>query len=588
MEQTSERTEASRMTVEPAVAAVRRAASPWLSRSQWRLLQQMVQPWVDRLHIPLILYFAICLLQPAGDPAQPRGALELALQQILGLVTGTLILGSAIRPGGLAERGIGWSATVCNGLHQTLQRILLVVLPLLAATFFFKAYAGGAYADSLGRLSLMSALFFLGMSMFSASNAIVRMESPVRGPRSDSRPTFWFAGGKLFRVLAAGIPLCLVFIAAIGYRFAAAEMGMRLLTSLNAVLFVLLGYGLCSRLLGLGLERARRLKLADRKASGDSLDAGADYRQVQQLARLATAVAVAWIVGRVWLDIVPLDHYLGQFEIWDNSNSGRPRVNYWDLFLAGSVVTVTALFSRNLPGLLELILPVRLPLDRGGRYAVTFVARYFVLLIGLVQAAGILGFAWEKVQWLAAGLTVGLGFGLQEIFANLISGIIILIERPVRVGDYVSVNNVTGTVTKMALRATTIQDSDRREWIVPNKKFITDDIMNWTLSDTISRAVFAIGVAYGSDTDRIRQTLLSVARANPQVLEFPEPDAVLSKFGATTLDFELRVYIPSRNVFTQVQNDLHMAIDKAFREARIEWAGWKNSPALKVGESKAA
>ena len=109
--------------------------------------------------------------------------------------------------------------------------------------------------------------------------------------------------------------------------------------------------------------------------------------------------------------------------------------------------------------------------------------RYLVGVFGLLFAFQVVGFSWGSVQWLAAGLTVGLGFGLQEIFANLISGLIILIERPVRVGDIVTVNGTTGTVCSMQLRATTIRDRDECELIVPNKKFITEDVMNWTLSD---------------------------------------------------------------------------------------------------------
>jgi potassium efflux system protein len=198
------------------------------------------------------------------------------------------------------------------------------------------------------------------------------------------------------------------------------------------------------------------------------------------------------------------------------------------------------------------------------------VAKYLVVLTGLVQAAVLLGFAWARVQWLVAGLTVGLGFGLQEVFANLVSGLIILMERPVRVGDYVSVNNVTGTVTKMALRATTIQDADRREWIVPNKKFITDDVMNWTLSDTVSRAVFPIGVMHGSDTVLVQEILLAQAQANAQILDYPEPSVVMARIGGASLDFELRVFLPSRGVYTQVQNDLLVKIERALREAGIE------------------
>ena len=135
-----------------------------------------------------------------------------------------------------------------------------------------------------------------------------------------------------------------------------------------------------------------------------------------------------------------------------------PMISLRELLMAIGFLVLAFVLSANLPGLLEVTLLDRLNLDRGGRYAVSFVVKYLVLVIGIFLACRLLGFAWNRVQWLAAGLTVGLGFGLQEIFANLVSGIIILIERPIRVGDVVTVSGTTGTVTKMALRATTSLD----------------------------------------------------------------------------------------------------------------------------------
>jgi potassium efflux system protein len=183
-----------------------------------------------------------------------------------------------------------------------------------------------------------------------------------------------------------------------------------------------------------------------------------------------------------------------------------------------------------------------------------------------------LGFSWSTVQWLAAGLTVGLGFGLQEIFANLVSGLIILIERPVRVGDFVTVNGVSGHVTQMQLRATTIKDLDSRELIVPNKKFITEDVMNWTLSDRTTRVIIRVGIAYGSDTKKAQQVLQQVARANPLVKNIPMPEVVFAAFGESTLDFELRVMIATREVYFRVVHELNMAIDEGFRASGIEIA----------------
>jgi potassium efflux system protein len=164
---------------------------------------------------------------------------------------------------------------------------------------------------------------------------------------------------------------------------------------------------------------------------------------------------------------------------------------------------------------------------------------------------------------------VGLGFGLQEIFANFVSGIILLLERPVRVGDMVTVGEVTGKVSRIRIRATTITDFDLKELIIPNREFITGQLINWSLSDRKARVVIPVGVAYGSDTELARKTLLDVAAAEPDVLDDPEPTAFFLGFGASSLDFQLRVFIDDTDKLFLLRHRLHMAIDAAFREKGI-------------------
>src|SRR5258708_22562978 len=165
--------------------------------------------------------------------------------------------------------------------------------------------------------------------------------------------------------------------------------------------------------------------------------------------------------------------------------------------------------------------------------------------VGIVLACVMLGMTWSKVHWLLAGVSVGLGFGLQEIFANFISGLLILFERPVRVGDVVTVGDVTGVVSRIRIRATMITDADRKELIVPNKEFITSRVLNWTLSDQINRVVINVGAAYGSDVDHVREILLRLAHDDQHVLDEPAPVATFERFAERTLNFVLRCYLPS-------------------------------------------
>ena len=243
-----------------------------------------------------------------------------------------------------------------------------------------------------------------------------------------------------------------------------------------------------------------------------------------------------------------------------------------DLGLALLLLMLTVSASRNVPGLLEITLLPRLPINAAARYAVFTVARYVVIIIGIVAVSRVLEIPWKSAQWLAAALTFGLAFGLQEIFANFVSGLIILFEQPIRVGDTVTVAGVNGTVAKVRMRATTIVDWDRKELVIPNKTFITDQIVNWTLSDPICRVIIPVGIAYGSDTERARDLLLQCSRESSHTLDEPAARALFLGFGDNSLNFELRVFIDDLENLMAVKSDLHFRIDKAFREAGIEIA----------------
>jgi potassium efflux system protein len=296
---------------------------------------------------------------------------------------------------------------------------------------------------------------------------------------------------------------------------------------------------------------------------------------------------VSW---QIWAEVLPAFRVLDKVELWTTVREVVENVTDPDgnssvsivkqpvpttlthLILALAIFQIALLAGRNLPGLLEIAVLNRLPIDRGGRYAVSVICRYALTVTGFIFGFRMLGLTWSSVQWLIAAMTVGLGFGLQEIFANFVSGMIILFERPMRVGDLVTIGGMTGTVARVQIRATTITDADRRELIVPNKNFITGELINWTLSDTISRIVIPIGVAYGTNIELTQRTLLQVAEAHPAVISEPAATAMFVNFGGSTLNFELRVFLGSRESYAQVLHELNSNIDRRFREAGIEIA----------------
>ena len=171
-----------------------------------------------------------------------------------------------------------------------------------------------------------------------------------------------------------------------------------------------------------------------------------------------------------------------------------------------------------------------------------------------------------------SALSVGIGFGLQSIANNFVSGLILLFERPVRVGDVIQISGDWAEIKNIGIRATTVQTFDRADRIIPNGNLISNEVTNWTLTNRQIRLIIPVGVAYGSDVDRVTQTLLACAQTNPEVEKRPAPKVLFLNFGESTLDFELRVYVADFDHRIDVRSALHHQIDRSFREAGIEIA----------------
>ena len=276
----------------------------------------------------------------------------------------------------------------------------------------------------------------------------------------------------------------------------------------------------------------------------------------------------------IWSDLITVFAYLDSITLWhyNGTEAGASvvrSVTMGSLLFAIVASMVAWALIRNLPGLLEVLILSRLNMRQGTSYAITSILNYAIIAIGAMTVFGALGVSWDKLQSLAAALSVGLGFGLQEIFGNFVSGLIILFERPVRIGDTVTIGTFSGTVSKIRIRATTITDFDRKEVIIPNKAFVTERLINWSLSDTVTRVVIRIGVAYGSDLDKV---LLQAAHEHPKVMQEPAPSVFFTTFGASTLDHELRLYVRELRDRSYTVDELNRAIDRLCRENDINIA----------------
>jgi potassium efflux system protein len=240
------------------------------------------------------------------------------------------------------------------------------------------------------------------------------------------------------------------------------------------------------------------------------------------------------------------------------------------LLLAILVGAITAVAVRNVGALLDIVLLQRLEVERDATYAIKVMTRYAIVAAGVVFASRIVGIGWSDVQWLVAALGVGVGFGLQEIVANFVSGLIVLAERPIRIGDFVTVGDVSGTVARIRARATVVVDSDRREILIPNKAFITERVVNWTLSDQTTRLLLKFGVAHGSDIAFVQRTVLEAVRSNADVLAEPPASVFFTGFGRRSLDFEIRVFVDSLDKRLRVQHEVDLAVERVLREHGVK------------------
>jgi len=233
----------------------------------------------------------------------------------------------------------------------------------------------------------------------------------------------------------------------------------------------------------------------------------------------------------------------------------------------------TLWFSWLLARFINLILDneifSRMRTPPGVPFAITTFSRYIILVAGFLAAVSILGFSLDKITIVLGALGVGIGFGLQNITNNFVSGIILLFERPIRVGDKIQLDDLIGRVSSIGIRASKITSFEGSDVIVPNADFISSRVINWTFSDEKRRVILPVGVSYATDPEQVMALLLEVAKAHPEIIDSPEPEALFQNFGDSSLDFELRAWTESERGWVTVKSDLAVAVHKALKEAGI-------------------
>ncbi|MFO7594534.1 MAG: mechanosensitive ion channel [Pseudomonadota bacterium] len=293
---------------------------------------------------------------------------------------------------------------------------------------------------------------------------------------------------------------------------------------------------------------------------------------INMLAAMVIWLAAAYGILLIWgLSSETLEHLSGY--ILEGFQIGELTILPLRVVIAIAVFAVLLALTGWFRRKMESVWLVQSRLERGTREALVTISGYIGIALAVLIALGVAGVKFTNLAIIAGALSLGIGFGLQNIVNNFVSGLILLFERPVKTGDWILVGNTEGYVKRISIRSTLIQTFDRSDVIVPNSELVSGQVTNWMLYDPRGRVRVPVGVAYGSDTEKVRDVLLKIAVEHPSVISdgsMPEPKVLFLAFGESSLNFELRAFIQNIDERLQVLSDFNFAIDAAFREAGIE------------------
>lgn len=497
--------------------------------------------------------------------------------------------------GGIFDIHFKWSTDLTKGIRIEMRRLMLTFIPVI---FFmgllFSATDGSSLNSGLGRLLLLLTLATFALFLYhllKAKTGILTLFS-----KSGSQ-SFFTRFHALLLFIGLTMIAVLMGMTIFGYVYTAGQLTKLLIDSIWLIFAMVILQQTSVRWLLLtrrryALKKAyekRQEKQAEEQSEQDDLHAvDTDVIELeepeidiislsedtQKLLHMGLFILAIFGFLYIWADVLPALGVFEQITLWHHKGvvDGTMKllpVTLADLGLAILVFVLTLVGAKRLPAIVEILLIQNNKISSGGRYTATTITNYIVLGVGFFAVFNILGAEWDRFQWLFAALSVGIGFGLQEIVANFISGLIILFERPIRVGDLVSVGENEGMVTRIQIRATTIRTYDRKELLVPNKEFITGQLINLSLSDATARMIIPIGVAYGSDIPAARRLLLEAAVECDRVLHDPTPTVMFKSFGDNSLNLELRCFVANVDNRVSIMSEVNEVINEKFNAAEI-------------------
>lgn len=500
------------------------------------------------------------------------------------------------KPYGLTVVHFRWDPEKTALLARQIRLLACIFLPSAFIISIVNVYDPSALGGGLSRLFFVIVMIALVLFL----SRVLSVDSGVLSRFYQTRPASpltWFR--YLWVVLGLVLPIALALLAIAGYVYTATQFGIRLVNMLWLIVglilanqFILRWVMMVERKLAFrdAIERHRQqreLKGDNEKENADDyepapveqpeIDFSALSDDTKKLINTVLTLVATVGLWFIWSDVLPAFHILDEISLWQYSAMVEGvikvvPVTLNDLILGLFVILIGMISARRLPALLEILLLTRLNITPGSRYAITTLTQYAIVAIAVVMVFNLLGGRWSEIQWLIAALGVGIGFGLQEIVANFICGLILLFERPIRIGDTVTVGTTDGVVTKIRMRSTTIRNWDQQELLVPNKEFITGRLLNWTLSDPITRIVIPVGIAYGSDVTKAIELIQQAAREHERVLDTPPFLVTLESFGDSALMIMLRCFIGSMDHLRPTTSELNLSINSKFEKEGITMA----------------
>jgi len=502
-------------------------------------------------------------------------SLSTGLLRVAGILYFLQVFRVLVIPNGLAAVHLHWSAPNLQRLRLELRWFRVVFLPIyfIGIITIFSDYGG--LGGGLGRISIMALLIIIAVIFYRVLNPKQGILCGYLAQHPARLLTrfhyFWFA-------LVLALPLLMVALTLSGYVFSSGILLGRLYRTVGLISVLVIFYFLAVRWVLIALSRKEssktlsnndRIQLEEPEIDNTTLD-----EESNKL--ISNVIAVAGIFGLwfIWSDVLPALGILNNITLWYYTDvvSGVPKnlpVTLGDAGLAIIVIFLTVGGLKYFSAFFEIVLRQFTSMRPSVRYAFITLSSYAILATGTALVFGLLGGSWKEIQWIFAALGVGVGFGLREIISSFISGLIILFERPIQIGDFVTVGDIDGTVSNIQLRATTIITADRKEVLVPNQKFITGYLINWSLSDQITHVMVSVPVAYGSDLQKTMSIMSQTAEENQRVLKNPAPIVTCEGFVDNRLRINLGCYIGSIDHRLRTISELHEEIIRKFNEAGI-------------------